>query len=328
MSADTVRILSAGGIFMVLLLLRLEANRFGTAEYAEPGVPRSGLATRLSWYLIGFALLVALYVVHPAPHDVLILLAGHGADIAANGAILSCAGLGLTATLAWLRYGYLRFPPASAHPAAGLNSIATAIIDEAVFRGALLGTLVALGVPGPWAVALETVGYVLIVRGAAPGRHYSVLVTAVFLGVAGGWATLASGGIGAAIIGHAVTSFGLFVCTGHAGQVPPGGSEPEEVTAWNRPAGWRDARLIRSRSGAGPVEEYEPIGPSGFSNRAARGTAGRSAGLLAWIRSGGRGQVDRPVVGPAAARAAAGHAPKSRVIARRPSRGSAGRRTR
>ena len=313
---------------MVLLLLRLEASRFGTAEYAEPGVPRSSFPTRLSWYLIGFALLVALYVVHPAPHDVLNLLAGRGSDVAVNGAILSCAGLGLAAALAWLRYGYLRFPPASAHPAAGLNSIATSIIDEAVFRGALLGTLVAVGMPGPWAVAAETIAYVLIVRAVEPGRHYSVMVTAVFLGVAGGWATLASGGIGAAIIGHAMTSFGLFVCTGHAGQVPQGGSEPEEVAAWNLPAGWRDARLIRTRSGGMPADQYEPIGQSGFSNRAARGTAGRSAGLLAWIKSGGRGQVDRPVVGPAAARAAAGHAPKSRVVARRPSRGSAGRRTR
>jgi hypothetical protein len=125
---------------MALLLLRLEAPRFRVAEYAEPITLRD-LPARLVWYAIGLALLGALSAVHPAPHDVLDLLAGHAADVVAYGALLAAGGLAVAAGLAWLRYGYMRLAAPEEYPGAALNSIATAVIDEATFRGVLLGTL-------------------------------------------------------------------------------------------------------------------------------------------------------------------------------------------
>ena len=100
MSAESIRVLIGAGVFMMLLFLRLESGRFGAAEYDEPGRPHSGLWTRLSWYLIGFALLAAIYVVHPAPHDVLFLLVGRRADVAFFGAILGLLGLAQAAAFA------------------------------------------------------------------------------------------------------------------------------------------------------------------------------------------------------------------------------------
>jgi Type II CAAX prenyl endopeptidase Rce1-like len=289
MNPDTIRIFGAGGIFMLLLLLRLEAKRFGAAEFDEPGLPRAGVWTRFSWYAIGLALLAALYVVHPAPHDVLYLLAGQSGDIAANGAILAALGLALAAGLAWLRYGYLRLPAAGAYPGAALNSVATAVVDELTFRGALLGTLVWIGYPAAGAIAIETLIYILVTRAAAPGRHYSVVAMAAFFGGIGGWATLASGGLGGAVIGHAVTSFGVFVCTGHAGQLPRDGREPEEAEFLRRPpAGWYDVRVVPETSDLVPVGPYRDIRPSGFSNRAEHASTGRSGGLLGWIAAAGR----------------------------------------
>jgi hypothetical protein len=91
---------------------------------------------------------------------------------------------------------------------------------------------------------------------------------AICIGAAGGWATVVTGGIGAAIIGHAVASFAVFVFTGHAGQIPKGGREPEELASWQRPAGWIDARLLPWR-GSAALPAYEPIEQSG-SNRAER----------------------------------------------------------
>jgi membrane protease YdiL (CAAX protease family) len=291
MSAETIRVLIGSGFFMMLLLLRLEANRFGAAEYDEPG-RRHGALTRLSWYLIGLALLAALYVVHPAPHDVLSLLVGPRIEAIVVGVMLGLIGLAQAAAFAIWRYRYLRLPPAGAYPDAAVNSIATAVIDEAVFRGALLGTLVAMGVPGGAAILVSTIIYVLVTRLAAPGRNRYMLLLAFGIGLAGGWATLATGGIGAAIVGHAVTSFAVFVCTGHAGQVPLAGLESEEMESLRLPPeGWQDARwsLVAGR-GAEPRDFAEEIGPSGFADRAGRraATSRHSPGLMAWARPRGR----------------------------------------
>jgi hypothetical protein len=292
MSADSYRVLLAGGIFMLLLFLRLEARRFGAAEYDEPGERRRSLVRRVSWYALGVAMVVALFLVHPAPHDVLYLIVGPREFVLIDGAILAAVGLALAAALAWLRYGYVRLPPPAAYPGAGLNAIATAFIDEATYRGALLGAMLAIGLPDAGSVVLMTIVYVLVTRAAAPGRHYSMLVVGTFLGAAGGWATLASGGIGAAFIGHAVTSFAMFVFTGHAGQVPRDGREPEELAVrTDPPKGWVDARLVRGSAAdalAAVHQTYHDIGPSGFRSRADRWSAGRSRGLLAWIASAGR----------------------------------------
>jgi len=128
-----------------------------------------------------------------------------------------------------------------------------------------------------------------------------MLLLALGLGLFGGWATLATGGIGAAIIGHAGTSFALFVCTGHAGQVALPGFEPEEVARRRRPPdGWLDVwrpavagRAAAARGVAAPV-------PSGYGGRpvpaSARGSGAVHAvgALAAWVRSTRRGTDSQP----------------------------------
>lgn len=253
---DTVRIVVAGGFFMLLVLLRFEAEKFGAAEYDEPrGRSRTGLWTRLSWYVLGLGLVAAIYFVHPYPHDDLYLVGGHRQDVLVFGTLLAVLGVAQAGAFAWYRYGDLRLPQAAAYPGAGLNAVATSIIDEAAFRGALLGTLVTVGVPGNAAILIQAILYVLVTRLGARGRHPYMLLLALGIGLAAGWATLATGGIGAAILGHAVTSFALFVCTGHAGQVTAPGRDPEELEGRRRvPEGWLDVRrALRTGRGAEPL---------------------------------------------------------------------------
>src|ERR1035437_8944340 len=249
---------------MLLLLLRFEAEHFGAAEYDEPkGRNRTGLWTRLSWYALGLALVAAIYVVHPYPHDDLYLVGGHRQDVLIFGIVLAVLGASQAGAFAWFRYGDFRLPSATAYPGAGLNALATAVIDEAGFRGALLGTLVTLGVPGTTAVLVQAVVYVLVTWLGASGRHPYMLLLSLGIGLAAGWATLATGGIGAAILAHAVTSFALFVCTGHAGQVTPRGRDPEELEGRRRaPDGWLDARrALRTGRGGGPRGLMDELPP-------------------------------------------------------------------
>jgi len=240
-STDVFRLMVAVGIFMVLILLRLEAAWFGAAEYDEPGRKR-GAWTRLSWYAMGAGLLVALYYVHPSPHDTLTLLAGKRWDSLVIGLSLAALGVGQAALFALFHYGYLRLPSLRAYPNAMVNAIGTAVIDEAVFRGALLGTMLALGVPASAAILESTIVYLLVTRLAAPGHHPYMATLAAAMGLIFGWATIVTGGLGAAIVGHAATSFAVFAFCGHAGQVATAGNEPEEIEARTEiPAGWEDA---------------------------------------------------------------------------------------
>jgi hypothetical protein len=290
-SPDNVRILIAVGFFTVLVFLRLEAEKFGAAEYDEPNRRKTGPWTRLSWYVIGLVLLAAIYFVHPSSSHILFLVLGRKLDVLAFGALLAVVGFGQAAAFARYNYGYLRLPAGPAYPGAALNSIATAVIDEAAFRGVLLGAMVALGVPGAVAVLLSTFGYVLATRLVTRRRHPYTLVLAVGMGLAFGVVTLVSNGIGAAIVGHAVTSFAVFVCTGHAGQVQPMGAEPEDIESRNMlPEGWEDARRpSKAGRGAEPRDFAGLIEESGFLDRSGRHDAdGRKTKKTVWVRFAGR----------------------------------------
>jgi hypothetical protein len=279
MTEEVARNLIAAGFFMMLVLLRLESERFGTAEYEKPLGRAAGVLSWLAWYAIGAAFLVAIYLVHPQPRVQLLLGAGDRLDILLYGVPLAALGALQAVGYARFRYGYLRLPPARAYPRAVLNSVGTAVIDEATFRGVGLGALVTIGVPSGYAIAITAIAYVLATRLAAPGRRHFMLVPAFGYGLLGGWATLATGGIGAAVAFHVVTTFVLFVCTGHAGQAAAPGREPEEIEAARLPpAGWqvaqrRDPWGRREPHGLGPpmrvLGEEKDVAPAEEPNNAA-----------------------------------------------------------
>jgi hypothetical protein len=256
-SAEFARVLIAAGFVLLLLLLRLEAPRFGAAEFDEPVAPGGGRSCgripgrrrtrhatirRLCWYAMGFLFLAAIFEIHPWPHDVLYLLSGHKLDVAIWGSLLALIGAGQAVWYARWRYGYLRLPPGRSYPGAALNSLATAVIDEATFRGILLGGAVSAGVPAAPAIVACALVYAATTRLASAGANRYMLLPALSYGLLGGAVTLWTGGIGAAIVGHAITSFVMFICTGHAGQPAPFGKEPEELAALSVPPGWRQVR--------------------------------------------------------------------------------------
>ena len=79
---EPIRLLAALGFTGLLVMLRLEADRFGAAEYAE--IDRYGgrapLRRRLSWYLIGLGLVIATWFTIPDPGSQLYLTLGDRQD--------------------------------------------------------------------------------------------------------------------------------------------------------------------------------------------------------------------------------------------------------
>ena len=72
------RTLISVGLALLLVMLRLDAERFGTAEYYEAtrDGERPRIRRRLGWYGLGFALAVAILFIHPSPQTDLFLGSG------------------------------------------------------------------------------------------------------------------------------------------------------------------------------------------------------------------------------------------------------------
>ncbi|HSO29661.1 MAG TPA: CPBP family intramembrane glutamic endopeptidase [Candidatus Sulfomarinibacteraceae bacterium] len=242
-----LRSLVAFGLTLLLVLLRVEASRFGAAEYDEPvGGRLPSIWRRLGWYVIGIGGVVAIVVIHPAPGAVLFMRGGDGGIFL--GFVLAAVGAGAAVTIAWWRYHHVRLPDVAAYPGALVNEIATAVVDEAVFRAALLGFLVAGGMDPVLALIAQAIVYTLATRLGAPGRNRAMFLLALVIGLVAGSATLLTGGIAAAFLGHAVTRVAVFLTTGHAGQPAPRGTEVEEVERRRRtPEGWR---VVAGRDGS------------------------------------------------------------------------------
>ena len=237
----TLRTLIAMGLALLLVMLRLEAERFSAAEYDEAtdGRPPS-FRRRIAWYGLGFALIAGILVVHPSPNDEFRIGAGDRGLTIIYGFLYAAVGTGIALGVAYYRYHRIRFPDVWSYPGALLNAVSTALIDEVAFRGAVFGILLMLPINPSAANAIQAILYALATRLGAPGRNRYMLAMALLIGLAGGWVTAVTGGIAAAFLGHAVTRFAVFLCTGHAGQFLPWGREEEEIDKRHRPPdGWR-----------------------------------------------------------------------------------------
>jgi hypothetical protein len=249
---DQLRILVGLGLTLLLVMLRVEANVFGTAEYDEPVDGRNRpLLRRLAWYALGIGGVAALVLVHPNAAGDLRLTVGSRLSILL-GLALGLGGVALAIGVAYLRYRRIRLPDVGAYPGALLNEIVTAFLDEATFRGALLGYLLWIDTPLNLAILAQAIAYTLATRLGAPGRDKSMFLLSLIIGLVGGAFTEITGGIGASFLGHAITRVAIFFSTGHAGQLAPRGTEPEEVERRRQaPTGWRTVE----RGGREPLGE-------------------------------------------------------------------------
>jgi hypothetical protein len=232
------------------MVLRFDAQRFGVAEYDDSARDRSWRAwvRRLAWFLLGIALVLMVYWLYPQPVSVLHLDIGGTAGGTDRGRamfyglLIGVVGIFMAAVFAWGRYGGIRLPAPRAYPAAFVNSLGTAIVDEATFRGILLGLLLQAGLDSWVAIGIAAVVYGMATRLTARGRSKGMLVIDLLLALATGWTVVETGGIGAAILGHAITRFAIFLLTGHTDQSRPFGTEPENVAGRALPPkGWEMA---------------------------------------------------------------------------------------
>ncbi len=239
---ELVEFLVVVGLMGLLYLLRLDAQRFRVAEYddSERDATWRGWSRRLGWYLLGLGLILLVYWLYPQPVTILHLDMGPDRERALIYALAAgIGGLVLGFLFAWFRYGGFRLPAPGAYPGAILNSVGTAVIDEALFRGIMLGLMLQAGVSSTVAIAIQAIAYGIATRLWIKGRSKGMLGIDLVIAVVGGWLVIETGGIGAAVVAHAITRFGVFLATGHTDQARPVGWAPEEVAGRALPPeGW------------------------------------------------------------------------------------------
>jgi membrane protease YdiL (CAAX protease family) len=249
---DVLRVLIVIGLALLLVILRFDAERFNAAEYDDIdrwGRPPS-LMRRLAWYALGMGGILVVLEMHPNPTGELFLGLGDRLGAVILGLAYGAIGVAIAVGIAIYRYHYVRFPRIRSYPGAVLNAIATAFLDEAIFRGLVFGFLITAGIDPTLANVAQALLYALATRLGAPGRPWYMLFTALVIGLVGGWMTGITGGIGAAFLGHAITRVAIFFTTGHSGLPKARGTEDEEVERKRRmPEGWRvlDPRESRER---------------------------------------------------------------------------------
>ena len=151
-------------------MLRLDAEKFGTAEYYEAtgDGERPRVRRRLAWYGLGFGIAVAILFIHPSPQTDLFLGSGDRLGAVLGGIAYGVLGIVVAVSFATYRYHRIRFPDTWSYPGALLNSTATAFIDEVAFRGALFGLLLLAGVNPTLANFAQALIYTLTTRLGAP----------------------------------------------------------------------------------------------------------------------------------------------------------------
>jgi hypothetical protein len=233
--------LVALGFTLLLVLLRLDAERFNAAEYddVDRWGNRPSVVRRLAWYAMGIGGILLVMLIHPNPDDLFLGLGDRLGALILGGAF-GAVGAAIAIGIAYYRYGTIRLPDPKLYPGAVVNALATAFVDEGVFRGLVFGFLIAFGVDPTLANLAQGIGYALATRLGAPGRPLYMLLMALAIGLAAGWVTGVTGGIGAAFLGHSITRVAVFLVTGHSGLPKARGTETEEVEYRRRtPDGWR-----------------------------------------------------------------------------------------
>ena len=289
---EQLRVLVALGLVLILVLLRLDSRRFGVGEYDVPDEygESSSVFVRLAWYTAGIVLVVAVYVVYPGEKDALGLRPPDGAADILLGIGAGAIGVAQAVAIAYLRFGSLHPPRLREVPDGIVNALGTAFVDEAAFRGIVLGLLLVLGVEPLYAVLIQALAYVLATRVGRTGGDWYLVLLDLAIGLVGGWLTVLTGGIAAAVVAHAATRLAVFLATGSADAagVVDGYPEDEGPTDWEfgddaipEEVGEEPAIVGPSPRGRGPAEDA-----------GAPAAAPRSSSLDALLPDGGLDDSD------------------------------------
>lgn len=208
---DSLRLAIALGLTLFLVLLRFDSERIMRSDYFRYRTPWLG---PVSYYIlvIGFALGIA--VILPSGREQLFLTGGDSDAMLPIMLLFVVVALLNAIGFAFLRYGGILPLPIELLPTRVLGAAASAVAEELQFRSIVLGMLIFAGLDAGLAIAIQALVYGLAHRRLWRERDWYFLIGSVLLGWAAGVATVQTGSVIPAIVGHFAVTMSFFAFAG------------------------------------------------------------------------------------------------------------------
>jgi hypothetical protein len=208
---DSLRLAIALGLSLFLVLLRFDSERITRSDYFRYRTPWMG---PVSYYILVIGFAIGIAIILPSGREQLFLTGGQSDAMLPVMLLFVMVALLNGVALAFLRYGSILPLPIELLPSRVLGAAANAISEELQFRSIVLGMLLFAGVPTGWAIAVQALVYGLAFRRLWRERDWYFLAGSVLLGWAAGVATVETGSVIPAIVGHFAVTMSLFAFAG------------------------------------------------------------------------------------------------------------------
>lgn len=208
---DSLRLAIALGLTLFLVLLRFDSERITRSDYFRYRTPWMG---PVSYYILVITFAIGIAVILPSGREQLFLIGGNPDSVRTAMLVFVAIALLNAVALAFLRYGGILPLPVELLPTRVLGAAANALSEELQFRSIVLGLLLFADVPTGWAIAAQALLYGLVHRRLWRERDWYFLAGSVILGWAAGVATVETGSIIPAVVGHFAVTMSLFAFAG------------------------------------------------------------------------------------------------------------------
>jgi len=208
---DSLRLAIALGLTLFLVLLRFDSERITRSDYFRYRTPWMG---PVSYYVLVIGFAIGIAIILPSGRDQLFLTGGDNEAMPLVLLLFTVVALLNGVALAFMRYGGILPLPLELLPSRVLGAAANAVSEELQFRSIVLGMLLFAGVPIGWAIAVQALVYGLAHRRLWRERDWYFLAGSVLLGWAAGVATIETGSVIPAIVGHFAVTMSLFAFAG------------------------------------------------------------------------------------------------------------------
>ena len=208
---DSLRLSIALGLTIFLVLLRFDSDRIMRSDYFRSRAPWVG---PLSYYGLVVLFAVGIAVILPRGRAQLFLAPGDPSSMLP--VMLLFCGIAVLngALLALVRYRAILPLPTPLLGSRLAGAAANAFAEELQFRSIVLGMLLFAGLPTALALLVQALLYGLAHRRLWNERDWYFLAGSVLLGYAAGLATVTTGSVLPAMVGHFAVTASLFAFAG------------------------------------------------------------------------------------------------------------------
>lgn len=210
---DSLQVAIALGLTVFMVLLRFDAERIMRSDYFRY---RTAWLGPLSYYALVLIFALGIAWILPQGRVTLFLTGGEPGTVLPVMITFGVVAVLNGAAFAFLRFGAIRPIPSQLLPSRIMGAAANALAEEIQFRSIVLGMLIFATGP-QWAGLANLVQallYGIVHRRLLEERDWYFLAGSVLLAYGAGAATLATGSIIPAIVGHFAVTMGIFAFAG------------------------------------------------------------------------------------------------------------------